>query len=785
MNRLKQFAVILLIAVMAIGPDELALAQQTPQYLKKASPTFTGSMSGPTLNSSVNTWINVMASPYNAKGDCSTDDEPAVAAAQTAALAFSLGSQSTAVLYFPKAPGGCYLFNTTFQWLGVPLIGQPAGLANLNAGGVSIKGAATKDIIHVADPNVSAINFHSDWVIRDITLLVNDTSSTVGLFPHRWPGRWFDTVSMTNGSTTLTDTSGRGRIGCGDVGQAIRVVGAGVAGADLVTTIASADPCWAGAVAISSAQKVVLAAAASTTVTNAHTYISVNGYSTTYTMGNAAIAFDNYDGNTAHWINPSQKTVQTYAGITNVAIGTTDNGQANDSVGIFVQGSWSWYGTFVDHVNIQRIVWPMAQVCSELSSYTGNCMNDMQRWTHMKVNGTNAFLTYDGLLTHYTDIQFDTQKGPQYLALGVIGEYSPDQMKQDNVEFENASTVYGTRYTGQSGWFNGVDLAPNSSVAYFDSADTYCRCNWTSLQAGGYGNKFESNADESLATTTDVGKNNTFVAKYLASPSLSNPPSLAYSITKASLLNRTAGLWNADFLVDGNLSTPYNRFDFMIMPGDWIYNFGSSGLLSGFDAASPTGQYIDLPSLFNNGSFNQFTYTGAKNGRIAPGVNFPTTGLTVYFSAKCVTGSAFTLELHGFVAGVDTNVLGTTGSASCNTTYQNYTMRATGALAGNDYLTIKNPNAQVVRLAWMYFAPDRGGSSTPVLAAALTTTAATTDNVTVTNMTSSGHCSLTPTNASAATNVATTYVSAKTTNQITVTHTATASMTYDVNCTAY
>jgi hypothetical protein len=52
-------------------------------------------------------------------------------------------------------------------------------------------------------------------------------------------------------------------------------------------------------------------------------------------------------------------------------------------------------------------------------------------------------------------------------------------------------------------------------------------------------------------------------------------------------------------------------------------------------------------------------------------------------------------------------------------------------------------------------------------------------------MTSSGHCSLTATNATAATNIATTYISAKVANQITVTHTATASMTYDVICTAF
>ena len=77
-----------------------------------------------------------------------------------------------------------------------------------------------------------------------------------------------------------------------------------------------------------------------------------------------------------------------------------------------------------------------------------------------------------------------------------------------------------------------------------------------------------------------------------------------------------------------------------------------------------------------------------------------------------------------------------------------------------------------------------GCTSGAPLVATLTTTAASSDNLTVTGMTASGHCALSPTNASAATNIATTYVSAKTTNQITVTHTATASMTYDFLCTA-
>lgn len=74
------------------------------------------------------------------------------------------------------------------------------------------------------------------------------------------------------------------------------------------------------------------------------------------------------------------------------------------------------------------------------------------------------------------------------------------------------------------------------------------------------------------------------------------------------------------------------------------------------------------------------------------------------------------------------------------------------------------------------------GPNVPITAS-LTTSSGTSDNVTVTGMTSSGHCSLTATNSSAAINIATTYVSVKTTNQITVTHTTISGMTYDILCT--
>jgi hypothetical protein len=66
-----------------------------------------------------------------------------------------------------------------------------------------------------------------------------------------------------------------------------------------------------------------------------------------------------------------------------------------------------------------------------------------------------------------------------------------------------------------------------------------------------------------------------------------------------------------------------------------------------------------------------------------------------------------------------------------------------------------------------------------------TFSAAASDAITVTGATSSSHCEFTPTNATAAADLLADYISAKATNSVTITHTATtaATGTVDVLCT--
>jgi hypothetical protein len=80
------------------------------QALPLAGGTLAGPLNAPSVTASVNAQINVMASPYNAKGDCSTDDSTAINAALTAAGVYA--SSIGAIVYLPTPPGACYLINS-------------------------------------------------------------------------------------------------------------------------------------------------------------------------------------------------------------------------------------------------------------------------------------------------------------------------------------------------------------------------------------------------------------------------------------------------------------------------------------------------------------------------------------------------------------------------------------------------------------------------------------------------------------------------------------------------
>jgi hypothetical protein len=197
------------------------------------STTAAQSLAGP-LNASVNSQVNVMS--FGAKGDCTTNDHDAIMAAQMAAQTYRLGNSQPAVVYFPKPPGGCYL-TSTVQWMGISLVGQPGGkgVSSPHSYSVTLKGMPGQDILATPDPAlVGTFTFNVSWTIRDISFLVD--TSVSNLHPHRYVGRWFDDAAITAASSTFTST--RAQIGCGDIGQAIIVGGAG---STVTTTTLAAD----------------------------------------------------------------------------------------------------------------------------------------------------------------------------------------------------------------------------------------------------------------------------------------------------------------------------------------------------------------------------------------------------------------------------------------------------------------------------------------------------------------------------------------------------------------
>ncbi|MGA7244666.1 MAG: hypothetical protein WBX19_15875, partial [Terracidiphilus sp.] len=360
--------------------------------------TTAQNLAGP-LNASVNSQLNVMA--FGAKGDCVTDDEPAIASAQTAAQTYATGNASPAVLYFPKPPGGCYYMAEPLPWTGVSMLGQPSGTGTNSpkSYGVTLKGAPGKDVLEGPDPSLSSFTWNDSWTIRDIAFLVDNTSA--GSFPHRWPGRWFDDGAMTSGSATFTTSYGQ--IGCGDIGQAIQVNGAGPSGTNLVATIANVSPCWSYGPA-SGWQTVTLTASASTTVTNAHSYISVLGLPVTTTIGNCAIGMDDKDAKSADWVNPGQSIGSAYPTMENVTF-TTANGSYNNVCGLYTQGQWALYGLTVNHFNFFNQEFALVQGASELNSYYASNSGDFETWNHgLFTQNWSPWISYNGIALHWQDI---------------------------------------------------------------------------------------------------------------------------------------------------------------------------------------------------------------------------------------------------------------------------------------------------------------------------------------------------------------------------------------------
>ena len=673
---------------------------------------WNGPSTGGAMNASVNSQINVMAAPYNAKGDCSTDDHGAIIAAQTAAQTYAVGSNAPAALYFPKPPGGCYL-TSTIEWTGVSMIGQPAGVGvgSPTTAGVVIKGKPGQDVLHVPDPTTTSFTWNSTWTIRDLTFM-EDTSSA-GSFSHRWPGRWFDDAHMASGSAAITTTAGD--IYCGDVGQAIQVNGAGASGANLVTTIASVDPCWANAGSATSWKVVTLAAAASTTVTNAHAYVSLLGLPVTATVGACAIAMDDVDANEADWVNPAQRIGSLYPTMDNVSFIGFD-GPANNACGFYVQGEHGLYGLTVNHSHIQYEAYGVVQGASELNSYYASNAGDFETWRNVLIGSTfYPWISYNGGEMRWEDIEMTVQAGPQILSLGNQWANLPGTDTLNIAEFETygTGTTYGLRITGVGHVLNSTELAPSGMSAYIDAAVITCNGCFTGGSTPSYlygaGNKITG---MSLGTViVDKGRGNTVTGNFSGSflDSLPLNSDLSFTPVKADNLINS---FLPSFLDAGYPTTPYKNADMWMFPKDFIVGNNSG--------ANPWSSYYqDDSNSLSGGEFNVnaggnfiqwYQFPQSNTYHMTIGSQIPASTGILYFSGLCPAG--ITTEDLGVTS---TDGYAVAGSQSCSTSLQNYQVAYnltghTGNVGIKNFLGTGNN----FWLAWAYFQP------TPALPAGTT-----------------------------------------------------------------
>ena len=713
-------------------------------------------LAGP-LNASVNSQLNVMA--FGAKGDCTTDDTGAFELAQTKALTYAVGASLPAVLYLPKPPGGCYIVSN-WTWKGVSLEGQPSSLgpAGQYQYNVTLRSKPGQDVLHVPDPTTTSgsIKLYPGWSIRNISFIVDNgtagtnkgswssgtnysytdqvryngdtwisrissnTGNTPGVsdfwvnlntttYPHRWPGRWFDDGAMTAGSAVFSTRAGD--ITCGDVGQQILVSGAAASGANLVTTIQSVYPCWQSPTT-PAWSTVTLATAASTTVANAHSYISVLGLPVTQNIGNCAIAADMKDGNPADWIGILN--TGNYGKMENVVFNGT-SGNANYPCAMFVQGNPILYGLDVRNFGVYGLYHGIVQATAELNSFDQSSSGDYEVWDHgIFFNEFSPWISYNGFSQHLANLQFNTQSGPQILnvAANSFDFANGWVVENSGIESPSSPSAWGWRVDGSNHSFNNVSLTStaNGQEGYWDAVSSICNCGSTNVQVAGYGNKFFTGQIATSTNLTNVGLNNNVFGNYNASPFSGIPMAYDLSAVPFKGYSRMVGRWTGDAGRDFNGTASYSNDDLIIWPTD--LNFSSStgwGYYVQPDSSSPSGYYMIFPAASGStyfGKFQQFIEEGNLGNSLVLGTNLPLTGATVYLMAKCPAG---TTSFNPFISASGGTSSGTT--FSCSTSYQTYSFSVRWATSdsGKAVSIAGNGTVGAFYAAYWQIVPWKGG----------------------------------------------------------------------------
>ena len=461
--------------------------------------------------------------------------------------------------------------------------------------------------------------------------------------------------TQTNGISTITVMRGQAGTTAAthSSGATVTVMG------NLSTTISAVDPCWGNSANATSWKVVTLADPASTTVSSAHSYVSVLNLPATTNIGNCAIAFDNMDGLSTDWPNPAAPAGSLYSHIENVSFNTTNGAvAATNTCGIFTQGAWILYGLTADHVNFYSDIFGIVEGTPEINPLYG-AYGDFQDWNHLDFINYYPSIIYNGGEGRMTNVEITAFAGPQFLSISNhfadVGSWYLNIQEMETWALAN-DTPFGLRISGGLGYtLNGTEMSisadPNNH-AWIDT--TGLTCYGCYADAGGTNLYGSGNVIQKATgtTVTDKGRGNT-VTSYYAATWPSGLPATAPTVgnPQKGVPNLLGGA-EPDFAADGYPATPYRHEDLFIWPKDVIvaFNGGANPWSSWYrdDANSLTGGELFIHS---GNSFTSFypaqTTNPGSPGSYTIGTNFPANAQgTLYISLKCASVTTTTIEIY-------------------------------------------------------------------------------------------------------------------------------------------
>lgn len=507
--------------------------------------------------------------------------------------------------------------------------------------------------------------------------------------------------TQANGISTLTVM--RGQAGTTAAthsnGATVTVMG------NLTTTIASVSPCWQ--TSSTSWQVVTLAASASTTISHAHSYISVLGLSATTNIGNCAIAQDMMDGNSNDWTGTAN--IGDYGKLENVVI-NGGGATGNTACGIYTQALGILYGLDAKNIGLYSLWAGAVQNSAELNSGLQSSSGDFERWEHVAfLFGWTPYIDTNGLAQQLLHWEVTSRAGMQILTLSnVEGDYPVGWHIDHGMECPySTACIYGDHITGSDDDLT-VSLTSGAATQYgfLDTSASKCwNCALANVYVDGYRNEAHNAGSGSSTSTVNQGLGNIITTGYSASPFSGIPPNYEYSITPYKGSNSIAGRYTSDFIQDGNPSTPYNHDDLFIWPTDLEFNssFGWANVVV-TDSTSPTGYHIVLT---NNTTYTTFNQVGGRTGAASMivGSTVPTTGGTLYMMVMCPSGTTTFQPQLATVGGASYSQ--PTFNTCSSTQWQTYAVNITWQ-SGDVGKTVKIGAAlgsNTFYVAWMDFVP--------------------------------------------------------------------------------